>query len=204
VSLISVTETVREDLVGNGWSRFSADWLNLWSDAFMDAHELQLAPDPRAPGKMHARDVFHWRGSAVMPKRSIAFTTERGDVVDDFSRMDVSTRDLTVPLRIIRCLPDGHREHGEMSADYFRYSPGVESSAHRDGFGTFVFIWTLRRAGTGGVSYLTNPDGSDAFRGVLGAGEILAFDDSRFLHGFTALEGTEAIRDVVIFIALKP
>jgi hypothetical protein len=170
------------------------------------ALEPALEPDPRGPGKMHARDVIHYGqrpdGSWLMRESgSIA----HGDI-DDFSRCfllgghEFSTGS-QLAHSVLGMVPASLRcPSGRMSADYFRYSPGTGTGSHQDGFGDLIMIWTLDRTGDGGESYLKALDGREVLRRALIPGELLIFRDEMFYHGLTPVQGT---RDALIFITLR-
>jgi hypothetical protein len=194
---------VHEDILGHGYALTDGDRLGLPDPADVaGALSPALVPDPRGPGKRHARDVIAWGGDALSECASIA----HGEI-DDFSRFwllhDLPGAEL-VAQAVLGLVPRRlRRPAGRMSADYFRYSPGTESTAHQDGFGDFVVIWVLDRTGDGGESFLHSLHGYPVLHRALAPGEILAFRDEMFLHGVSPLTGGGASRDALIFITLK-
>lgn len=105
--------------------------------------------------------------------------------------------------------PDLRPSDGTFGVNLFRTFTTVVSKPHRD-HERFVILYVLDRVGGGAVSYLHRPeDVSDEGEPVakpmllrqLNPGEILIFDDERFLHGATPLiapAGATARRDVVV------
>ena len=204
---MSAVTTVHASLLERGWAIASARLLGLPDECeVIDALSPALAPDPRGPGKLHARDVVRYdRGcdkpaADVYSLESIAHT----DGTDDYPRFEIieDRRTFQIPGRILELVPhDMRRFAGRMSADYFRYSPGTRSDAHQDKFGDIVVIWVLARNGGGAESFLTTLEGKDVLRGPIAAGQVLVFRDEMFLHGVTPLASGE--RDVLIFITLR-
>jgi hypothetical protein len=198
--------SITAELDEHGWCLTSAADLG-WPgpQAVLDAFGSALAPDPRAPGKMHARDVITYRAGSLAEASSAAFTTEAGQVIDDFSRFRLLDQEFGwfAAAAVLGLIPPEHRrESGTLTADLFRYEAGIESAAHRDGFGEYVVIWVLARSGSGGESFLLR-DGREVFSRALEPGEVLIFRDELFQHGARAMRGSGASRDVLIFITLK-
>jgi hypothetical protein len=87
--------SVHDDLAGQGWALTSEAELGLDGVAIMGTFGHLLAPDPRGPGKLHARDVLTYergdtgRVMTVAECPSIAHTTADGTIVDDFSRFSM-------------------------------------------------------------------------------------------------------------------
>lgn len=197
---MSLTGQLREQ----GWGLESSFVLGLPGEQdVIDALSWALAPDPRSPGKLHARDVIEY-------DRDTGRTREAGSIahVDgtaDFSRfrlLDCQLRVRLIAAELLIAIPgELQRRAGRMSADYFRYGPGAGTPPHQDQFGDLVFIWVLARSGEGAESFLQTLDGRDVLRAPLAPGTVLAFCDDLFLHGVTSL--ASGGRDALIFIALK-
>jgi hypothetical protein len=198
-------ERAHEDLLAHGWTVAAEDAIGLPDGRdVVWALSPWLAPDPRGPGKQHARDVIGYdrpKGVALHECESIAHV----DGTDDYSRFRLLDLDARISLAAWRILglvpPQLRRDTGRISADYFRYSPGTASAAHQDGFGDLVVIWVLDRNGDGAESFLTTLDGRDVMRAPVPAGGVLIFRDEMFLHGVTPLKSGH--RDALIFITLK-
>jgi hypothetical protein len=179
-------------------------WPAEWT--VLDTLYPALVPDPRAPGKQHARDVISYDGPFLDRADSIAFTTEAGEVIDDFSRFDLLKYGFGVHVvsTLLDLLPPEDRQAaGVLTADLFHYEAGIESAAHRDGFAAYVVIWVLARRGSGGESFLIR-DSQEVLTCALEPGEVLIFRDELFLHGVRAMREAGASRDVLIFIVVKP
>lgn len=192
------------DIMRNGYALATGDALGWPREAdVIAALSPYLEPDPRGPGKLHARDVIGYdRGPGAAVTVSEAASAAHGSI-DDFSRFQLlETAAAPVAPDALRLVPPSlARASGRMSADYFRYSPGTRSGAHQDKFGDLVVIWVLNRTGGGAESFLTTLAGEDVIRGPLGTGSVLVFRDEMFLHGVTEL--TSGHRDALIFITLK-
>lgn len=194
---------LHEDVTARGWALLTGAALGFPAEAdVITALSPVLVPDPRGPGKLHARDVMAYeRGDWLISGLTVAAADSIAHVdgTDDFSRFRLPTG---VALQALRLVPPSlGRPGGYMSADYFRYSAGAASAAHQDGFGDLVVIWVLARNGGGAESFLTTLDGRDVMRGPLAAGSVLMFRDEMFLHGVTPLK--DGSRDALIFITLK-
>lgn len=191
--------------MARGWVIANARSLGLPDERdVIAALEPALVPDPRGPGKLHARDAIGYsrpKGVALHECESIAHI----DGTDDYSRfrlLEMDSRIWTAASKVLGLIPAPlRRDTGRMSADYFRYGPGAGSPAHQDGFGDFVVIWVLDRNCGGAESFLTDLGGRDIVRGPLSPGQLLIFRDEMFLHGLTPLR--DGHRDALIFITLK-
>jgi hypothetical protein len=202
------TSAIRTKLATAGWALTSGRKLGLHRETIAGMFEPKAVTDPRAPTKRHSRDVISYQrtGSDVLTaeEESIAFATERGEVVDDFSRVwslyGWWGRRLASGFLSLVPLSDAW-EAGYVSEDYFAYSPGTEVGPHQDKFGRYVMIWCTRREDAkGGYSTLDGPHGS-VLKTPLEEDEILIFNDELFTHGFTRLEtGT---REALILIELR-
>lgn len=209
LDVVSVVTGVHDALLAEGYAVTSDTALGMPGMLAAIPQQLshRLRPDPRGPGKQHARGMFRFwtddQGRARLAEAdSIAHVDVAGNVTDDYSRLWLLNRnDLLVPVMLDLIPPALRRESGRMSADWFRYAGGTESGAHQDGFGDIVVICVMARSGEGGQSFLTR-DGKDVLRRVLAPGEILIFRDEMFHHGLTRLE-PGASRDALIFIRLR-
>lgn len=206
-------DVIHRQLREDGWARFSAMKAGFPDEAStIERLSPTLTQDPRGPGKMHSRDIIGydryrtygdgnsgWVGHNVFEKPSVAHV----DGTDDYSRFWLLSSPgghLVMKAVIGLCRP-WLKPHGFITADYFRYSPGVEVGAHRDGFGDIVIIWILNRKCEGANSFLISADGHEMVSAPLNTGEVLIFRDSMFHHGVTRLTSGE--RDALIFITLK-
>lgn len=194
---VAASNRVRSDLEQRGYAVTTSRNLGLPAESdVIAAFAPALVPDPRGPGKQHARDVVRYDSRRIVEAESIA----HGEI-DDFSRFELTA--LPIAPRVLRLVPPlQQRASGRLSADYFRYAPGARSDGHQDKFGDLVVIWVLSREGTGGESFLTTLDGASVFRKIIRPGRLLIFRDELFLHGVTALD-PDGSRDALIFITLR-
>jgi hypothetical protein len=199
---------IRTSLIYAGWALSSGSKLGLDRGKAGSAMGAALEQDPRSMTKLHARDVVSYQraGSDVLTaeEESIAFTTESGQVIDDFSRVRFLERGgRRVLATVLSLIPEQDVwSAGLMSADYFSYSAGTEVGLHQDKFGRYVAIWcTFRTQDTaGGASLLHSAQGSILNR-ALAEDELLIFNDGKFTHGFSKLEA--GIREALIMIELR-
>jgi hypothetical protein len=199
-------ERVHADLLERGWAfSSSAEVLGLPpAREMISALSPALEPDPRGPGKLHARDVIDYDRMTSLPCVEESDSIAHVDGTDDYSRfhlLDALPSEGIAETVLELVPPPLRRDMGRLSADYFRYSPGTDSAAHQDGFGDLVVIWVLDRDGDGAESFLTTLDGHDVMRAPVPAGGVLIFRDEMFLHGVTPLKSGH--RDALIFITLK-
>jgi len=192
-----------------GWAMTTGRQLGLHASSMTAMWEPLAVTDPRAPTKRHARDVISYQrtGSDILTAEedSVAFITQHGDVIDDFSRVMFLDRwwGRRVAATFLSLAPPSDAwESGLVSADYFVYSPGTVVTPHQDMFGRYVMIWCTERSEDceGGVSTLDGPHGS-VLRAWLKPDDILIFHDERFHHGFTRLEA--GTREALILIELR-
>jgi hypothetical protein len=199
---------IRTGLTYAGWALSSGRALGLDREAVGAAWGGKLERDPRSRTKLHARDVVSYQrtGSDILTaeEESIAFTTEGGQVIDDFSRLRfLDRRGRRVMSTILSLIPEQHAwSAGLMSADYFSYTMGTEVGLHQDKFGRHVVIWCTFRSEDcdGGASLLHSSQGSILNR-ALAEDDLLIFNDEKFTHGFSELR--TGVREALIMIELR-
>src|SRR5262249_13407385 len=124
-----VLSETHDAILRNGY----ATALLMGAEQVAAALEEFLEPDPRGPGKLHARDVIRWSvpdggtpvpltGSvdgllAVEATESIAHRDLAGQVTDDFSRMPLTEKASGLAESVLSLIPPEARRHeGRMSA----------------------------------------------------------------------------------------
>jgi hypothetical protein len=107
-------------------------------------------------------------------------------------------------------IPPGRRQSkGTFGINLFRTHTNIVTKPHRDDE-EFVFIYVLNRVGDGAETHLYDLDSVTAdgapkaqpiFRQQLQPGDLIVFDDERYLHDASPLvppEGGQAVRDALV------
>jgi hypothetical protein len=167
--------------------------------------------------RKRARDVvrYRWRGETPRAREhSTIAITDRAGIPG--RRVHSRVRLLGDPqakefvhtfLRLIP--PDRRRRTGTFGVNLFRTFTDVVTKPHRDDE-ELIILYVLDRQGEGAESYLYCPEdvtpegeptGKPVLERQLNPGDIIIFDDARFLHGATPLkalpDGT-SMRDVLV------
>jgi hypothetical protein len=190
-------------IMDQGYAKLKAANLGFPPEAsVMNDFSSSLKADPRGPGKLHSRDVIYLDRSPIrgtlLPCESE--TVRHTDGTDDYSRFKLLSTQagLQAVEAVINLCRTWLRDKQVISADYFRYGPGVEVGLHQDKFGDLGIIWVLNRECTGASSILVSLSGTGMISEPLKTGDLLVFRDDMFTHGMTML--TEGQRDALIFI----
>jgi hypothetical protein len=167
--------------------------------------------------RKRARDVirYQWRGSGLVLQEHETITiTNRAGILGkrDHTRVKIlSDPHGTALVHTFLSLVPPTRRHddGTFGINLFRTHTNVVSKPHRD-HEEYVILYVLDRIGGGAESRLYNASDVSAEEGPMAEpvlkhqlkpGEILIFDDERFIHDATPLEslpdGT-AQRDVLV------
>lgn len=155
--------------------------------------------------RLRARDVIRYRrrddgGVELQEHRNITLT-DRGGIPGERDHARVMFLDEPWGRQFVGSLlhlvpPDRRQAEGTFGVNLFRTFTNVVTKPHRD-YEEFVILYALDRVGDGAVSYLYEAgcgfaDGKPAARPVLehqlNRGEILVFDDERFIHDVSPLE----------------
>jgi hypothetical protein len=179
---------------------------------------LRHDPGDRPLDRHRARDVirYWWLGDGCLRKEEFdkITITDRADIPGerDHARFMLLKDPQAAELvdAFLGLVPPSLRQlDGTFGVNLFRTYTDVVTKPHRDNE-RFVILYVLDRVGDGAVSYLYRPEdvtgaGETAAEPVLwrqlNPGQILIFDDERFLHGATpliSLAGATARRDVVV------
>jgi hypothetical protein len=167
--------------------------------------------------RKRARDVvrYWWRddGLSLREHRTIAITDRAGIPgrrVHSRVRLLEDAQAEEFIRTFLSLVPPGRRRRtGTFGVNLFRTFTDVVTIPHRDNE-ELIILYVLDRQGDGAESYLYDPDdvtpegetiGDPILRRQLNPGDIIIFDDARFMHGATPLEalpdGT-SMRDVLV------
>jgi hypothetical protein len=211
-------------LTGQGYALTSEDEIglpvkfreNFLQTYFTDTH-IRHDPGDWPVDRKRARDVvrYRWRGETpgVREHGTIAITDRAGI---PGRRVHSRVRLLDDPQAkefvqaFLRLIPPGRRRRtGTFGVNLFRTFTDVVTKPHHDNE-ELIILYVLDRHGDGAESYLYNPQdvtpggkaiGEPALWRQLNPGDILIFDDERFLHGATPLEALPdgaSMRDVLV------
>jgi hypothetical protein len=182
---------------------------------FTDAH-IRHDPGDYPNDRKRARDVirYWWDGNGEDPRLeehdTIALTDRAGiPGRREHSRVRLldDAQAKAFVCAILKLVPPDRRKlTGTFGVNLFRTFTDVVTEPHHDDE-ELIILYVLDRKGEGAVTYLYDlPSegesvGGPVLRQQLNPGEIIIFDDARFLHGATPLEalpdGT-AMRDVLV------
>ena len=217
-------DRVRAALAGHGYALTSENEIglpdnfrqNFLKTYFTDAH-IRHDPGDRPVDRQRARDVvrYRWRGETPrVREHSTIAITDRAGIPGRRVHSRVRLLEDAQAEKFIRTLlslvpPGRRRRTGTFGINLFRTFTDVVTTPHRDNE-ELIFLYVLGRQGNGADSYLYDPNDVTLGGKVIGApilwrqlnpGDILIFDDERFLHGATPLEalpdGTSQ-RDVLV------
>lgn len=182
---------------------------------FTDTH-IRHDPGDYPKDRKRARDViqYWWDGNGEDPRLEEYHTTALTDRAGipgkrEHSRVrlldDAQTEDFV--RAVLKLVPRDRRQPtGTFGVNLFRTFTDVVTKPHHDDE-ELIILYVLDRKGEGAETYLYDlPSKGESVRGPvlrrqLNPGEIIIFDDARFLHGATPLEalpdGT-AMRDVLV------
>src|SRR3984885_11320752 len=211
-------------MAGQGYALTSEDKVGLpekFRENFVQTYftEGRIRHDPGdwPVDRKRARDVvrYWWRdgGLRLREHRTIAIT-DRAGIPGRRVHSRVRLLEDAQAEKFIRTLlslvpPGRRRRTGTFGINLFRTFTDVVTTPHRDNE-ELIFLYVLGRQGNGADSYFYDPNDVALGGKVIGApilwrqlnpGDILIFDDERFLHGATPLEalpdGTSQ-RDVLV------
>jgi 2OG-Fe dioxygenase len=186
---------------------------NFTQTYFIDSR-IRRDPGDRPVDRKRARDVvrYWWRGEDLTLREhgTIAITNRAGI---PGRREHSRVRLLEDPQAeefirtFLRLVPPGRRRPtGTFGVNLFRTFSDVVTKPHRDNE-EIIILYVLDRKGEGAESYLykVTPDGEPSGDPVLwkqlNPGDIIIFDDARFVHGATPLEALPdepSQRDVLV------
>ena len=217
-------DQVWADFAGHGYALTSEDEIGLpekFRENFVQTYftEDQIRHDlgDWPVDRKRARDVvrYWWRddGLSLREHRTIAITDRAGIPgrrVHSRVRLLEDAQAEEFIRTFLSLVPPGRRRRtGTFGVNLFRTFTDVVTIPHRDNE-ELIILYVLDRQGDGAESYLYDPDdvtpegetiGDPILRRQLNPGDIIIFDDARFMHGATPLEalpdGT-SMRDVLV------
>jgi hypothetical protein len=159
--------------------------------------------------RKRARDViyYEWHGAELQLKEYETISiTDRASINGERIPARVTLLDNPQAVELIKMLltlvpPDRRQSKGTFGVNLFRTYTNVVTTPHRDDE-EFTFIYVLNRVGGGATTRLYDviADSTD-FEQQLQPGELVVFDDERYLHDTSPLEPDEngrATRDALV------
>lgn len=216
-------------LAGEGYALTSEDKIGLPDNFreyflktyFTDAH-IRHDPGDYPKDRKRARDViqYWWDGDGEDPRLKEHDTialTDRAGIPGKREHSRVSLLDDAQAEDFVRAIlklvpPDRRNPTGTFGVNLFRTFTDVVTKPHHDDE-ELIILYVLDRKGEGAETYLYDlPSegesvGGPVLRRQLNPGEIIIFDDARFLHGATPLEALpdgSAMRDVLVCTVDSP
>jgi 2OG-Fe dioxygenase len=186
---------------------------------FTDAH-IRHDPGDWPQDRKRARDVIRylWQGESLrLEEHDTIALTDRAGIPGkrEHSRvrlLDDARAEGFIGATLNLVPPDRRKITGTFGVNLFRTFTDVVTKPHHDSE-EFVILYVLGRKGEGAETYLCGLPSEGESVGVpilrkqLNPGDIIIFDDARFLHGATPLEplpdGT-AMRDVLVCTVDSP
>lgn len=198
-------------LAGQGYALTTEDEIGLpdkFRDNFRQTYftEAYIRHDPGdwPANRKRARDVirYSWRnGDLRLEEHDTIALTDRAGIPGrrEHSRVrllqDPQAEDLIRTL--LGLAPPGRRRGtGTFGVNLFRTFTDIVTKPHHDNE-EFIILYVLDRQGEGAESYLYRPEdvtpegeptSKPVLRHQLNPGDILIFDDARFMHGATPLQ----------------
>jgi hypothetical protein len=170
--------------------------------------------------RKRARDVlrYWWDGESLrLEEHDTIALTDRAGIPGkrEHSRVRLLENPDTEDFirAILKLVPPGlRRPTGTFGINLFRTFTDVVTKPHQDDE-DLIILYVLDRKGEGAETYLYDlppegkPIGKPVLKRQLNPGDIIIFDDERFMHGATPLEalpGGTSMRDVLICTVDSP
>jgi hypothetical protein len=182
-------------------------------DTYFNAGVLRHDDGDWPADRKRARDVirYQWRdGDLDLQEHETITITNRAGIPGKRDHQRVRVLEDPLGEQFVRTLLslvplDRRQADGTSGINLFRTFTDVVTKPHRDDE-EFIIIYVLDRIGDGAVSYLYQAGGDSVavqpvFQHQLNPGEILMFDDERFIHDVSELKAREdgqAQRDVLV------
>jgi hypothetical protein len=195
----------------------SGEFRESFLETYFNDEVLRHDPGDWPVDRMRARDVigYEWRDDGLHLREHETVTiTDRAAIPGKREHERVWLLDDPDGEKLVRAFlslvpPDRRQRDGTFGINLFRTFTNVVTKPHRDGE-EFVILYVLDRIGGGAESHLyaAGDDATGLYAAIkpvlshqLNPGEILIFDDERFIHDASPLEpltdGT-AQRDVLV------
>jgi hypothetical protein len=160
--------------------------------------------------RKRARDVIYYEwhdGELRLEEYKTISITDRAGIKGKRDHARVMLLDDPQAAELIKTFltlipPDRRQSRGTFGVNLFRTYTNVVTAPHRDDE-EFIFIYVLNRVGDGAKTHLYDADSATAkFQHQLEPGELIVFDDGRYLHDASPLEppadGAPAMRDALV------
>jgi hypothetical protein len=177
-------------------------------DSVIRADEAD-SPDAWPLDRKRARDVIYYEwhdGELRLEEYETIYVTDRSGVKGTRTHARVMLLDDPQAVEVIKTFltlipPDRRQSKGTFGVNLLRTYTNIVISPHRDDE-DFVFIYVLDRVGDGAKTHLYAVDGAAPdFERQLQPGELIVFDDARYMHYATPLEPDvdgHAMRDAIV------
>jgi hypothetical protein len=195
----------------------SEDFRQNFREAYFNSAVLRRDVGDMPVDRERARDVirYQWRDDGLhVQEHEIITITDRAGIEGQRDHKRVRLLDDPQAAELVRAFlslvpPSRRQSDGTFDVNLFRTFTNVVSGPHCDNE-QFCLIYLLNRVGDGAETYLYRPGditrqgqpkAEPVFRHQLSPGEIVIFEDKRFMHGATPLEpppGGSALRDAVV------
>jgi 2OG-Fe dioxygenase len=223
-------EHVWSALAGQGYALTSEDKIGLpekfrenFVQTYFTEDHIRHDPGDWPVDRKRARDVvrYWWRdGELCLEEHDTIALTDRADIPGRREHSRVRLLEDPEAKRFVRTLlslvpPLQRKPTGTFGVNLFRTFSDVVTKPHRDNE-ELIILYVLDRQGEGAESYLYDPDdvtpegqviGDPVLWRQLNPGDIMIFDDARFMHGATPLvalpDGTSR-RDVLVCTVDSP
>jgi 2-oxoglutarate-Fe(II)-dependent dioxygenase family protein len=214
--IAATVERMRRDLAVKGYARATDDALGVPPDfrkllvqRYFDGGALGSdVPDVPAD-RERARDVvrYSWRdGALALEEHDTVAIVDRGEQAGrrEYNRVRTLDDELLKSwiAQVLSLVPaDRRAPTGTFGVNLMRTHTLVVTKPHRDDE-EFIVTYVVDRVGEGAETHLYDPEtGEVVFRVQLDPGDLLIFEDARFLHNVTRLEpwpGSRAHRDALV------
>ena len=208
-------------LLGQGYALTSEHEIGLpdnFRDYFLKTYftddYIRHDPGDWPQDRKRARDVirYQWDGEDLhLAEHDTIALTDRAGIPGKREHSRVMLLDDRQAKDFVRAIlklvpPDRRKPTGTFGVNLFRTFTDVVTKPHHDDE-ELIILYVLQRKGEGAETYLYDlPSegesiGGPILRRQLNPGEIIIFDDARFLHGATplkALPDGAAMRDVLV------
>jgi 2OG-Fe dioxygenase len=214
-------------LDGHGYALTSEDEIglpenfreNFLKTYFTDAH-IRHDPGDWPVDRKRARDVirYQWCGEDLrLEEHDTIALIDRAGIPGKREHARVRLLEDVQAEEFIRAIlrlvpPDRRRPAGKFGVNLFRTFTNVVTKPHQDDE-ELIILYVLDRKGEGAETYLYDlpPEGEQVgapvLRQQLNPGDIIIFEDARFMHGATPLQalpdGT-SMRDVLVCTVDSP